>query len=170
MKTHNGMRPQDIVVLLKILQNQGSWQYRDIAASLYLSTSEISESLQRSHIGGLIDGTKRKVYRENLMEFINHGLHYVFPAVLGTIVTGIPTAHSHPVFKKKIKSELNYVWANDSGTERGLAVIPLYKGVPLAVQEDETLYLLLSAIDVYRVGKVRELEIARQILTKHILK
>lgn len=46
MKSHNGMRPQDIVILLKILTYPDSnWQYRDIAASLALSISEISDYL-----------------------------------------------------------------------------------------------------------------------------
>lgn len=40
------MRPQDIVILLKILTYPDSnWQYRDIAASLALSISEISDYL-----------------------------------------------------------------------------------------------------------------------------
>jgi hypothetical protein len=51
MKAHNGMRPQDIVLLLKILTVPApDWQYRALAASLYLSISEVSESLNRSHI------------------------------------------------------------------------------------------------------------------------
>ncbi|MGC4103736.1 hypothetical protein [Ferruginibacter sp.] len=170
MKSHNGMRPQDIVVLLKVLKiPEPNWQYRDVAIALKLSLSEISESLQRSHIAGLIDDTKKKVYRENLMEFIEHGLHYVFPVLPGTMVTGIPTAHSHPFFKKKFKAEFQYVWDADKGDERGLAITPLYKNVAEAVLIDETLYLLLAAIDIYRVGRVRELKVAKEVLEQHIL-
>lgn len=74
------MRLKDIVLLLKILTVSAPyWQHRDLAASLYVSTSEVSESLHRSHIAGLIDESKRKVQRQSLMEFILYGLHYVFP-------------------------------------------------------------------------------------------
>jgi len=45
-----------------------------------LSASEISESLNRSQIVGLIDGKKKKVSRQSMMEFLEHGLRYVFPA------------------------------------------------------------------------------------------
>ena len=49
MKKHNGMRPQDIVVLLKIISMQNQvWRNIDIANALNLSPSEVSEALNRS--------------------------------------------------------------------------------------------------------------------------
>jgi hypothetical protein len=169
MKAHNGMRPQDVVILLKIIIMPSKWQYRDLSASLFLSISEIAESLNRSHIAGLIDESKQIVYRKSLMEFIQYGLHYVFPELPGTMVTGIPTAHSYPFYAKKFKSELNYAWPDDNGTMRGLAIKPLYKSVVKAVKEDELLYKLLASIDIIRVGRVRELKIAIEELQKIIL-
>ena len=170
MKSHNGMRPQDIVILLKILIiNENIWQYRDLAASLFLSISEISESLHRSHIAGLVDESKRKVHRQSLMEFTQYGLHYVFPQVAGTMVTGIPTAHSYSFYSAKFKSELNYVWPDENGHMRGLSIQPLYASVVKAVKQDELLYKLLASIDIIRVGKTRELNVALQELKKIIL-
>lgn len=170
MKSHNGMRPQDVVILLKILSSPNpSWQYRDLSASLYLSISEISESLSRSHLAGLIDESKKKVHRQSLMEFIQYGLHYVFPQLPGSMVTGIATAHSHPFYKKIFKSELNYAWPDEDGDMRGLAILPLYKNVVKAVKHDEKLYLLLASIDILRVGRTRELKIAIDELRKAIL-
>lgn len=164
------MRPQDIVVLLKILTYpELAWQYRDMAASLSLSVSEISESLHRSYIAGLVDESKRRVFRQSLMEFIEHGLHYVFPQQPGTMVTGIPTAHSHQFFQSQFAAELNYVWPDENGWLRGLSITPLYKGVPKAVRVDEQLYLLLAAIDIIRVGRVREIKLALNTLSKTIL-
>jgi len=34
MKAHNGMRPHDIVVLLKIIIQEENWMSKDIAASI----------------------------------------------------------------------------------------------------------------------------------------
>lgn len=171
MKSHNGMRPQDIAVLIKILiEPKSNWQYRDLAGSLLLSISEISESLVRSHIAGLIDESRRKVHRQSLMEFIEHGLHYVFPQLPGTLVTGIPTAHSQEFFSSKFPSDLKYVWPDDEGDVRGLAITPLYKGAPKAAKKDPVLHLLLAAIDVSRVGKIREVKEALQVLKQYILK
>lgn len=169
MKSHNGMRPQDIVILLKILStSQLDWQYRDLAAGLSISISEISESLSRSHMAGLVDESRRKVYRPSLLEFIEHGLHYVFPQIPGTMVTGVPTAHSHSFFKARFAGELEYVWPYEKGWMRGLSIAPLHKGVPEAVGKDEQLYKWLAAIDIIRVGRVREIKLALQELKKEI--
>jgi hypothetical protein len=169
MKSHNGMRPQDIVILLKILIfPKPDWQYRELASALGLSISEISESLTRSHLAGLVDESKKIVHRQSLMEFIEHGLHYVFPQAPGTMVTGIPTAHSQAYFSARFASEFNYVWPYDDGKMRGLSITPLYKGVPKAVLADEKLHLLLAAIDIIRVGRMRELKEALAVLRQNI--
>jgi hypothetical protein len=93
MKAHNGMRPQDIVVLLKLISlGNSTWQQKDLANGLLMSNSEIAESLNRSQIAGLLDGMKKKVHRLSVMEFLEHGIKYVFPQLPGTLVTGLPTA------------------------------------------------------------------------------
>ncbi len=169
MKAHNGMRPQDIVILLKILTIKENWQYRDLSSSLFMSLSEVSESLNRSYLAGLIDESRKRVFRQSLMEFLEYGIHYVFPQQPGTLVTGIPTAHSFGIYKQKFHSEENYVWADENGSIRGLAIVPLFKNVPKAVVQDKKLHLLLASIDIIRVGKTRELSLAMETLKNEIL-
>lgn len=170
MKSHNGMRPQDIVILLKILLKQDrSWQYRDLSVELSISISEISESLNRSHLAQLVDESRTKVHRRTLMEFIQYGLPHVFPQQPGSMVTGIPTAHSYPSFKPMFVSEMDYVWPDVNGSMRGLSITPLYKGVPVAVKYDPHLHELLAAIDMLRVGKVREKKVALDLLKSKIV-
>jgi hypothetical protein len=170
MRKHNGMRPQDIAVLLKIIaSNDMSWQNKDLSLALALSASEISESLNRSQIGGLIDGKKKKVSRQSLMEFLEHGLRYVFPAVSGTLTRGTPTAHGHPFMSRLFPSDEPYVWPDPKGEARGVAIEPLYEGVTKAIRSDERLYKLLALADVIRVGKVRERKVAIEELKKMIL-
>ena len=171
MRKHNGMRPQDIVILLKmtIFPENSGWKMMDLVTSLHLSQSEISESLNRSSIAGLTDITKRKVMRLSLMEFLEYGIHYVFPQHPGALVRGIPTAHSHPDMKKKIISSEDYVWADADGKVRGQAIEPLAKSVVKSVKQDEQLYKLLALVDVIRVGKTREIKIALTELKKMIL-
>lgn len=171
MRKHNGMRPQDIVILLKITtvpENTG-WKILDLASSLHISQSEISESLNRSCLAGLIDSTKKKVMRLSLMEFLEHGVHYVFPQHPGALARGIPTAHSHPYMKKKIISSENYVWADADGKMKGQVIEPLLKRAAMAVKNDEQLYKLLAMVDVLRVGKTREVKIALTELKKILL-
>jgi hypothetical protein len=165
------MRPQDVVVLLKIIAKADKlWQNKDLASELFISPAEISESLNRSGIAGLIEREKKKkVYRQSLMEFLEHGLHYVFPAFPGTMINGVYTAHSHPFMQKHFQSELNYVWPDPRGEFRGLSIEPLYKKQVSAANQDSTLYLMLALIDVIRVGRVRETKIAVEELKRLIL-
>jgi len=73
------MRPHDIVVLLKIVAKGNKvWLNKDLAYELSISPTEISESLHRSMIAGLIDPSKKKVFKKSLLEFLQHGLRYVY--------------------------------------------------------------------------------------------
>jgi len=159
------MRPLDIVVLLKIIAYRHSdWKTRDLAFDLGISQSEISESLHRSAVSGLLDGSKKRIFRKNLLELLQYGIRYVFPQKPGALVVGMPTAHSAPVLSDKIIAEDIYVWADANGTAKGSAIEPLYRTVPEACRKDEQLYALLALVDVLRVGKTREIKIAVQEL------
>ena len=170
MRKHNGMRPQDIVILLKIVSKRKQiWQNKDLAYELFLSQSEVSESLNRSMIAGLINSEKEKVHRQSLLEFIRYGVHYVFPVIPGGLSHGVLTAHSHSLMRAEFASEQNYVWPEVGGKEMGLTVEPLYKDVVKAIKKDENLYNLLALVDVLRVGRAREINYALPILKTRIL-
>ncbi|MDP1803139.1 MAG: hypothetical protein Q8L81_17390 [Bacteroidota bacterium] len=170
MRKHNGMRPQDIAILLKIVSvNEPAWKLVPLSQALSISISEISESLNRSQQAGLIDFNKKKINRQNLMEFLEHGLRYVFPQQPGSFLRGLPTAHSHPLIKKVFISEMNYVWPDNRGDVMGLAIEPFYAKQTLAAKEDKLFYKLLALVDILRVGKVREIKYAVSELKKNIL-
>ncbi|MES2701959.1 MAG: hypothetical protein V4649_04925 [Bacteroidota bacterium] len=155
------MRPQDLVVLLKILCYKGkNWLSKGLAADLSLSTAEISNALNRCVTSGLIDAEKKNVRTQALLEFIMYGLRYVFPQQPGATSRGIPTAHAHPYMEARIISDQKYVWPDADSDERGLSVQPLYPGVVEAVKKDDELYLLLALVDVLRVGRAREKDAA----------
>ncbi len=156
------MRPQDIVILLKIVaKDKVSWQNKDVAQELFISNAEVSDSLSRSSLAGLYQAqNEKKVYRQNLLEFIEHGLHYVFPVAPGGLVNGIFTGHAHPFMANLFQSELPYVWPDFKGEVRGMSIEPLYPTVVKAARQDPELYKMLALIDVIRVGRVREWKIA----------
>ena len=170
MRQHKGMRPQDIVILLKIviLGNQ-EWQFQDIARSLFISGAEVSESLHRSSFAGLIDATRKKVHRVSLSEFLKFGFSYVFPQSPGPLTRGIPTAHSHPLLKKHVVSSTSYVWPDFEGSEFGQTVEPLYPNQLKAAEQDPKLYDALAMLDAIRVGKVREKKFAIDYLSNLLL-
>lgn len=186
MKKHNGMRPQDIVIILKLitlvrhkipgeklgidigrlLKNQN----KNIAQSLEMSEAEVSESLRRSEYAGLISSKiTKQVNQRAVLEFLLYGIKYVFPIHPGAMVRGIPTAHSALPISNSIVSDELFVWEHPEGTVRGQAIIPLYHTVPNIVQNDEKLYELLALVDAIRTGTARINKIASEELEKRIL-
>ncbi len=164
------MRPQDIVVLLKIISiNNYQWRNLDLANSLIISPSEISEVLNRCKIANLINAEKRKVHKNALSEFLIYGLKYVFPAEPGAIVKGVSTAHSASPIKEKISpGSDSYVWQNSNGNSRGQAIEPLYKTIPEVALNDIPFYELIVIADTIRIGRSREIKIAIDELNKRI--
>jgi hypothetical protein len=170
MKKHNGMRPHDIEVLLKIIVlKHDNWKNTDLAYSLQISPSEISEVLNRCKIAGLVDAKKRKVHLNSFKEFLVYGLKYVFPAEPGAVVRGIPTAHSaYPINEHIASGNDIYVWPYAQGMQRGQAIDPLYASLPAVVQNDPLLYELLVIADTIRIGRAREIQIAIEQLEKRL--
>ena len=169
MKKHLGMRPQDIAVLLKIVAfGEAVWLGKDLAAALRISTSEVSESLQRSHFAGLIDSTKRVVRRQALLDFLVHGFRYVFPVHPGALVRGIPTGHSAAPLAAIIQSTEHVVWPHAAGNLRGQSIVPLYPNAPDAALADPKLHELLALADALRIGRAREREAAIAALQQRI--
>jgi len=169
MKKHNGMRPQDVVILLKIASTQkNSWMAKDIATDLHISNSEVSESLNRSKMAGLLDSSKKKLMNQAFLEFVEHGLKYVFPAIPGSIVRGMPTAHSALPLENLIQSSEDFVWPDARGISRGQSIEPLHPGVVQAAKKDNLLYGLLALTDAIRVGKSREKKLAFDEIKKRI--
>lgn len=167
------MRPQDIAILLKIISLEKNkelhenWRNIDLATSLKISPSEISNSLNRSKIAKLVDSSKRQVAKNSLKEFLVYGLKYVFPVEFGAIAKGIPTAHSaFPINESIISNGENLVWAYFKGTTKGQTIEPLYKALPKVVENDPFFYELMVITDTLRIGKNREVEIAIKELDK----
>ncbi|MCF6271198.1 MAG: hypothetical protein L3J41_15915 [Melioribacteraceae bacterium] len=125
--------------------------------------------MARSKFAGLIDASGKKTRRLALMEFLQYGIKYVFPQHPGSIVRGVPTAHSAPPLNNSIDSEENYVWAFGKGNLRGQSIIPLYPTAVNAALKDPKLHELLALVDVLRVGRAREKEIAIKELKLRLL-
>lgn len=155
------MKPQDIVILLKIVAiDTENWQQKPLAEALGMSQSEVSQSVARSHYAGLLFGNGKRVMKSALLEFLQFGIAYTFPQKPGAVVRGIATAHSAAPLNKSIDSTESYVWPYSKGNLRGQAILPLYTSVPEAALKDEKLHELLALTDALRVGKAREKALA----------
>ena len=160
------MRPQDIVILLKKVTVSGrDMTNAKVAQELGISASEVSEALERCRIARLVDSSKRRVNILALKEFLIHGLKYVFPVQPQSKVRGVATAISAwPICDRIQSDKAVYVWPDSKGNLRGEAILPLYRTVPEAVRKDAMLHGLLALADVFRIGRTREVEIAKEEL------
>ena len=165
MERNNGMRPQDVAVLLKILIWQDKpWMKKDLASELFISPAEIGHSLNRSQLAGLIDPTQKKVLKKAFLEFLVHGFPYVFPIRPGSLAIGLPAAYSAPILNEYVVSEEKVIWPYPNGKTKGYAITPLYKGAVQASHADNELYDLLCLCDTLRIGRVREKQKAKELL------
>lgn len=168
MRTHKGIRPHDIVILLKLaIHQERKWQKKELAGELFISPSEVSESIYRSEYAGLLVSSQQmRVMMQAFLDYLKYGLAYTFPQQPGPIVRGIPTAHSANPLANLIQSDNSYVWKTSNGSIKGQSIVPLYKGVPQAIKIDERLYEGLALLDAIRVGKAREKQLAFSLLEK----
>ena len=151
-----------------------AYSNRGLEASTGVSKSEVNSSLKRSMSVGMAKlDRKTKLPKANinaLLEFIEHGIKYVFPASPSAMVRGIPTSIAAPVLEGKLMTagEYIYVWSDAMGKEMGQSVKPLYKTVPMAVKKDPRLYGFLALVDAIRLGAGRESAFAAKELEKRL--
>ena len=92
------LKPQDIVILLKLSveREDAVRTFARLGADLGISASEVHASVTRMSAAALVDADSRKPRVQNLLEFLEHGIRFVFIPRRGEITRGIPTAHSAP--------------------------------------------------------------------------
>ncbi len=172
MRKFNGLRPQDVVLLLKLVAHPSqAWLGKDLARVLYLSASEVSEALARCRFSRLLaaDPHTLTVHRQALLDFLCYGLPYAFAVQPGAPARGLATGASAPPLQQTFGPEPAYVWPGAVGSQWGVAVEPLYPQVPVAAAHDASLYALLALTDALRLGRPREVKLARQLLEQHLL-
>lgn len=99
----------------------------------------------------------RAVDRETFVQFIRWGIPVVFPPVITGETVGIGTAWiaanaGNPATPDRVE----FVWPDADGELRGNALVPLHPRVTAVVRTSPKLHAILAAIDLVRVGGVRE--------------
>jgi len=168
------LKPQDIVVMLKLLKaGRKRPTYAQLAVDLYMSPSEVHASMQRARAARLIHGPELgdRVNVKALEEFLVHGIKYAFPAEKGGMTRGMPTASAaEPLNLKMTQEDPVPVWPFEQGSRRGYAFSPLYRRAPQAALKDHDLYELLALVDALRDGGARERELAKRALSVRLKK
>jgi DNA-binding Lrp family transcriptional regulator len=164
------LKPQDIVVALKLCVLTGRPSYTELAKSLGISPSETHAAVRRLSEARLVDPETRVIQKTMLRNFIIHGVPIAFPAKPKEPTRGMPTAWAAPVMAGRISQAESMVpvWSSPDGKVRGVAVEPLYSSVVEASLNDQNLYDLLALVDALRLGRARERKLAEDELTKRL--
>ncbi len=179
------LKPQDIVILLKILASltlskgqSEELSQKELATYLCMSTSEVHAGIKRLILSGLLGPVSRS-HKTILLpvkaaceECLISAVKYFFPAQLGEYTRGIATSYASPVFEKHILigDDPIPVWPDAEGDKRGLALDPLYSSVPRSLIRfpDPIFYELLALVDTIRSGRARERNIAIKLLKERL--
>ena len=156
------LKPQDVLVVLRLATApEPDRTFPRLAAALGISASETHAAVKRAIASGLVDRATRTVRKASLLEFLLHGLRYVFPAEWSGVTRGVPTSYAAPPLRSQFSiGELSPVWPHPDGTSRGEGLVPLYRSVPDAALRDPQLYEWLALVDAVRSGRARERRMA----------
>jgi hypothetical protein len=130
--------------------------FQQLADMLGISASMAHQSVERLRHAGLVRSAKREVMRPALLEFLEHGVRYAFPAAAQGRARGVPTAHAGPALAPFIVADEPVVWPSASGSVVGPSVAPLYRQAAELPERSPNVYSLLTLVDALRVGRVRE--------------
>ena len=190
------LKPQDVVLLLKLLANPEhlKWSQAHMAMHLCVSVSEINSGIKRLISARLLQiahpvlvnlaGIEKRVQSkqqigrlyqpvlEACKEFIISGVKYMFPVQLGEMTAGVVTSYAAPVMKgyTTLENDPVPVWPYAGGHQRGMSLAPLYLSVPKSMDQfpDTQFYELLCLVDVLRQGNCREYVKAVELLKERI--
>jgi DNA-binding Lrp family transcriptional regulator len=164
------LKSQDVLVVLKLaLSDEPERTFAQLAAAVGMSASETHAAVKRATACGLIDAQTRAVRKTALLEFLLHGLRYVFPPEWRGVTRGVPTSYAAPPLSSEFSiGDLPPVWSHPDGTSRGEALVPLYKSAPAAALRDPALYEWLALVDALRAGRARERRMAASELERRL--
>ncbi|MDO8268669.1 MAG: hypothetical protein Q7T32_12680 [Moraxellaceae bacterium] len=168
------LKPQDLLVLLKVVAHpQQRWTYAALGVALSMSPSETHACVKRAVASGLAVAKEQggwSLVRPALLEFVLHGVRYVWPASIGAVKRGVPTSYGAEPLAGMLNAAPGEapVWAHPAGNTKGPTLSPLYRTVPQAALADPDLHQLLAMVDALRTGRARERALATQLLTDAI--
>lgn len=170
------LKPQDCVVLIKLLANPAiELSQRQLAKLLGISLAEVNAGIKRLEEAGLLRKNKQGKLFPNINaaeDFLINAIKFFFPGKLGEYTRGTPTAIAAPIFHDKIAlgNDPIPVWPDAVGKKRGVALEPIHPSIPKALREnpDPLFYDLLVLVDAIRLGRPRERNLAGTLLKEKL--
>ena len=151
MKRAESLRPGDLAVALCLAHRPGAG-FEDLGGRLGIGVGGAHRAVGRLEKAQLLAKERREVLRENLHEFLIHGVRYVFYAEPSAETLGVPTAFTPGIDG----AGRSYVWPSAKGSQRGQSIPPLFPQAIELPESDPEIYAALSVIDSIRIGGIRE--------------
>lgn len=170
------LKPQDLLVLLKVATHPPQrWTYAALGEALAISASEAHASVKRALASGLAVAHGRGQWspvKPNMLEFMLHGVRYIWPAAPGPVKRGVPTAFGAEPLSSQLTAAPGEapVWAHPTGSAKGPTLSPIYRTAPQAALADPALHRLLALLDALRVGRARERTLAAKLMEAELMR
>ncbi|GAB1268957.1 hypothetical protein NBRC116493_22100 [Aurantivibrio infirmus] len=164
------LKSQDSLIAVAIwsLQNDKKvMSIRELAAWLGVSQGEISKGAKRLIGAGLLvdRGGQWHPQVNALLEWLSYGVRYAYPIKQSGFGRGVPTAWNCPHIHSELVAPVPaYVWSRPGGEVEGVIIEPIHPKVPQSAIDDLGTYQVMALVDAIRMGKPRELAIARKEL------
>jgi hypothetical protein len=167
------IKPQDVLVVLKLLATGWPGSFALLGEQLGISASEAHAALHRARRAGLIGMDNEEPNRSAIAEFLIHGLRYVLAVRPGGrtrgILTGFAAAPLAESFRVSPEDPDLPVWPDPEGDAAGLDIRPICRSAPGAARRDAKLYEWLVLADALRgAGRARERELAEKIVRERL--
>lgn len=156
------MHPEDIAVALALTRPGEAWAVALRRLQTLISPSDLDRSLRRLADARLCHSRLQLIVLPALTQVLLHGVPFLFPARLGEVTRGVPTAwceaHAQAEMHLLVGApEQRVVWPLASGGEgEGRALEPLAPWVPLLAQQDADFARRMALAEILRVGRARE--------------
>jgi hypothetical protein len=162
------LKPLDLLLAAKLASGENpSASVRELGEALGVSKSSIATSLERLRALSLVkeeDGVRR-INRLALRDCFEHAARWLAPARIGDFELGLPTAYALPAMASSLLADEDLmVMPLAHGPMRGRAVNPIHPAAPGAAQRDPALHELLALVDVFRIGRARDRQVAAEKL------
>jgi len=164
------LKAQDTLVAIKIWSlrcARREMPVREFADSVGISPGEVSKAVRRLINAGLVVERDAVWYvqQAGLCEWLSYGVRYAYAVKPSGFGRGVATSWNCALVESEmVAPSPALIWSQPGGNVEGVVIEPFHSKVPHASSLDDDLYRICALVDAIRLGKPRELKIARREL------
>jgi hypothetical protein len=154
------LHPEDIAVALALAEQDRRWGPARQRLQALMPPGGLEGALHRLSAARLCHQGLELVVLPALAQALQ-GVPFLFPARLGELTRGVPTAWCEPSAQGELhlfvrSADQRVVWPDANGDDEGRALEPLAPWVPSLAQQDPGFARRMALLEILRVGRARE--------------